>query len=222
MYLPSAKKSKSPFHQVFGVFALEVNKIMQATPSKLRREMGMCATTIYVQQQPWYDTLRVLVVRSPVSSLSFQVQHTWYLVRYMQAPNRLYKSEVRGSVSRVKLLVSRDCLIARACYKQSNPFLMRRRRTRSAVSPMERGPTAKHHPAWKSQCTQWFRAEKFPLLCPTPKVMPCSSLGDAGEARWPLSNRWIDTSPILPDAAHDSRNQGRVVSLSVLLSLIHI
>ena len=50
-YLPSAKKSKSPSHQVFGVFALEVNKILQATPSKFRREMGMCATTIYVQQQ---------------------------------------------------------------------------------------------------------------------------------------------------------------------------
>ena len=25
-------------------------------------------------------------------------KHTWYLVRYMQAPNRLYKSEVRASV----------------------------------------------------------------------------------------------------------------------------
>ena len=50
-FLLSAKKSKVPFHQVFGVFALEVNKILQATPSKLRREMGMCATTTYVQQQ---------------------------------------------------------------------------------------------------------------------------------------------------------------------------
>ena len=49
--LPSAKKSKLPSHQVFGVFALEVNRILQATPSKLRREMGMCATTICVQQQ---------------------------------------------------------------------------------------------------------------------------------------------------------------------------
>ena len=51
IYLPSAEKSKSPSHQVFGVFALEVNKILQATPSKLTREMGVCATTIYVQQQ---------------------------------------------------------------------------------------------------------------------------------------------------------------------------
>ena len=41
-------------------------------------------------------------------------------------------------------------------------------------------------------------------------------LGDVGEARWPLSHRWTDTSSTLPDAAHDSRNQGRVVSLSVL------
>ena len=66
--------------------------------------------------------------------------YTWYLVRYMQAPSRLYKSEVRGSVSRVKLLVSRDYLItqrlAHATEKAKRSF------------PMERGPTAKHHPAW--------------------------------------------------------------------------
>ena len=46
--------------------------------------------------------------------------------------------------------------------------------------------------------------------------MPRFSLGDVGEARRPLSHRWTDTSPILPDAAHESRNQGRVVSLCVL------
>ena len=61
-----------------------------------------------------------------------------------------------------------------------------------------------------------YRAEEFPLLCPTLKVLPRFSLGDVGEARWLLSQRWADTSPILPDAAHDSRNQGRVVSLSGL------
>ena len=46
IYLPSAKKHKLPYNKVFGVFAIEVNKILQATPSKLRREMGMCATAI--------------------------------------------------------------------------------------------------------------------------------------------------------------------------------
>ena len=61
------------------MFALEVQKILQATPSKLRREMGMCATTKYVQQQQQYYTIRVFVVRTPISSLSFQVQHTWYI-----------------------------------------------------------------------------------------------------------------------------------------------
>ena len=81
---------------------------------------------------------------------------------------------------------------------------------------MERGPTAKHHPAWNPQCTQWFRAEELPLLCPKPTVMPRFSIGDVGETRWLLSHRWTDTSPILPDAAHDSRSQGRVVSLSAL------
>ena len=72
-------KTKLPSHQDFGEFALEVKKILQATPPKLRREMGMCATTIYVQQQQHYYTIRVLVVRTPVSSLSFQVQHICYI-----------------------------------------------------------------------------------------------------------------------------------------------
>ena len=79
-------------------------------------------------------------------------------------------------------LVSRDYLITRTCYKQSNAFLMRRRR-RSAVSPWNvNGPPAKHHPAWNPQCTQWFRAEEFPLLCPKPKDMPRFSLGDSAVA----------------------------------------
>ena len=83
--------------------------------------------------------------------------------------------------------------------------------------PIERGSTAKHQrTAWNPQCTQRFKGKEFPLLCPKPKVMPRFSLGDVGEARWPLSHRWTDTSPILPDASHDSRNQGRVVSLSAL------
>ena len=142
----------------------------------------------------------------------------------MHAPKRLYKSEVRGSVSRVKTHCEQGYLIARTCYKQSNVFLMRRRRRRSAVSQLNVDPlrsTALRgirsgRPAWSPQCTQWLRAEEFPLLCPTPKVMPRFSLGDVGEARWLLSHRWTDSSPISPDAAHDSRNQGRVVSLSAL------
>ena len=61
------------------------------------------------------------------------------------------------------------------------------------------------------------RGAVAPLPYSTPRVMPRFSLGgDVGEARWSLSHRWTDTSPILPDAAHDRRNQGRVVSLSVL------
>ena len=102
----SGTKSKLHSHQDFVVFALEVKKILQATPSKLMREMGMCATTIYVQQQRQYYTIRVLVVRTPVSSLSFQVKHipvTWYLVRYMQAPNQQttwYTNERYASLSR--------------------------------------------------------------------------------------------------------------------------
>ena len=133
----------------------------------------------------------------------------------MQAPNSLYKSEVWGSVSRVKTpceqglphctyVLHAEQRLPHATEKAKGSF------------PMERGPTAKHHPAWNPQCTQWFRAEEFPFLCPKPKVMPRLSLGDVGGARWPLSHRWTDTNSTLPDAAHDSRNQGRVVSLSVL------
>ena len=40
IYLPSAKKGKLPSHQVFGVFALEVNKVLQATPSKFEKGNG--------------------------------------------------------------------------------------------------------------------------------------------------------------------------------------
>ena len=50
-------------------------------------------------------------------------------------------------------------------------------------------------------------------------------LGGVGEARWPLSHRWTDTSPALPDAAYDTRNQGRVVShseLSLLSSCVRL
>ena len=159
------------------MFALEVNKILQVTPSKLRREMGMFPTTTAAA------TIRVLVVRTPVSSLSFQVQHTWYLVRYMQAPNRLYESEVQGSVSRVKSPCEQ--VLPHCTYvlqaEQRLPHATEEKEKRSFS--MERGPTAKHNPAWNPQCTQWFRAEEFPLLCPTPKVMPRFSLGDHAVAQ---------------------------------------
>ena len=89
-----------------------------------------------------------------------------------------------------------------------------RRRRRSAVSPWNvdplRSTTLRGIRSARSRLGQRsFRS----FLCPTPKVTPRSSLGDVGEARWPLSHRWTDTSSTLPDAAHDSRNQGRVVSL---------
>ena len=40
IYFPSAKKSELPSHQDLGVFALEVKKSLQATPPKLRRDVG--------------------------------------------------------------------------------------------------------------------------------------------------------------------------------------
>ena len=113
--------------------------------------------------------------------------HTWYLVRYMQALNRLYKSEVRGSVSRVKTPCEQG-LPHYTYMLQAEQRLPHATEKAKSSFPIERGPTAKHHPAWNPQCTQWFRAEEFPLLCPKPKVMPRFSLGDVGEARWPLSH----------------------------------
>ena len=91
-----------------------------------------------------------------------------------------------------------------------------RRRRRSAVSPWNVDPLRSTTTLRGIRSARSGLRQEFPLLCPTPKVMPRFSLGDVGEARWPLSHRWTDTSPILPDAAHDSRNQGRVVSLSAL------
>ena len=93
---------------------------------------------------------------------------------------------------------------------------MRRTRRRSAVSPKG----AKVGPLRSTTLLRGIRSacsgEESPLLCPKPNVMPRFSLGDVGEAPWLLSHRWIDTSPILQDAAHDSRMQGRVVSHSAL------
>ena len=104
--------------------------------------------------------MRVLVVRTPVSSLSFQVQHTWYLVRFMQAPNRLHISEVRGSVSHVKTPLSRDYLMHVRATSRATPSSCDVEKAKRSF-PMERGPTAKHHPAWNRQCTQWFRQRSF-------------------------------------------------------------
>ena len=134
----------------------------------------------------------------------------------MQAPNRLYKSEIRGFLSRVNTPCEQGLphytYVLQA--EQRLPHATEEKAKRSF--PMELGPTAKHHPAWNPQCTQWLGQSFRSFLRPTPKVAPRSSLGDVGEARWPLSHRSTDTSSILPDAAHDSRNQGRVVSHSEL------
>ena len=127
-----------------------------------------------------------------VSSLwLFQVQHTWYLVPVHANTQQTAESEVRGSVSRVKTPCEQG--LPHCTYvlqaEQRLPNATEEKAKRSF--PMERGRTAKRHPAWNPQCTQWFRAEEFPLLClcPTPNVMPRFNLGDVGEARWPLSHR---------------------------------
>ena len=63
-----------------------------------RTACGNAAITIYFEARisaVLYE--RVFVVRTPVSSISFQVQHTWYLVHgAMQAPNRLHNQRYGG------------------------------------------------------------------------------------------------------------------------------
>ena len=171
------------------MFALEVKKILQATPSKLRREMGMCATTIYVQQiaAVLYDTS----TRCTYSGLESLVPGAAYLVpgTVHASTQQTIQTEVRGYVSRVKTPCEHG--LPHCTYvlqaEQRLPHATEEKAKRSF--PMKSGPTAKHHPVWNPQCTQWFRAEEFPLLCPRLKVMPRLNLGDVGEARWPLSHR---------------------------------
>ena len=171
--LPPNKVSCLPTKLLVCTLSKEVNKILQAPPSKLRPEMGMCVTTIYVQQQQYYYTIRVLIVRTPLSNLSFQAQHipgNWYLVRYMQAPNRLY-NQIGGSVSRVKSPCEQGLPHYPYVLQEEQRLHHATEKARRSL-PMERGPNARHHPAWNPLCTQWFRAEEFPLLCPKPHVMP--------------------------------------------------
>ena len=135
----------------------------------------------------------------------------------MQAPNRLYKSEVRGSVSRVKTPCEQG--LPHCTYvlqaEQRLPSATEEKAKRSF--PMERDPLPSTTLRVIRSARSGLGQRSFrSFLCPTPKVTPRSSLGDVGEARWPLSHRWTDTSSTLPDAAHNSRNQGGVVSLSEL------
>ena len=89
------------------------------------------------------------------------MQYTWYLVRYMQAPDRLYKSEVRGSVSCVKTPCEQG--LPHCTYElqaeQRLPHATEEKAKRSF--PMEREPTAKHHPAWNPQCKQRLGQRSF-------------------------------------------------------------
>ena len=61
------------------MFAPEVNEILQATPPKLRREMGVCgnaAITIYVQQ--YYTSTRTYTSLEPlVPGAAYLVTGTW-------------------------------------------------------------------------------------------------------------------------------------------------
>ena len=76
---------------------------------------------------------------SPVPRAAYLVPGT----RYIPAQKQATASEVRGSVSRGKNIVSSSYYLITGvyrCYKQGNAYLMRRRRRRSAVSPWNMDP----------------------------------------------------------------------------------
>ena len=68
-----------------------------------------------------------------------------------------YKSGIRGSVSRLKTPCEQG--LPHCTYVlQAEQRLPHATEKAKRSFPMERGRTAKHHPAWNPQCTQWFRA----------------------------------------------------------------
>ena len=144
----------------------------------------------------WNYTIRVrvFVVRTPVSSLSFRVQRTSYIRpgRHAHEPGTSSASCCcNGSVGRIETHVS-DTYVEVSVGGQAL-FLPIRRRLKEKEKSV----------VYKST---WYDLVRY--------MQAPNRLGDVGEARWPLSHRWTDTSPTLPDAAYDTRNQGRVVSHS--------
>ena len=95
---------------------------------------GNAPNIIYGTVQQYYRSTRTYSNLEPlVPGAAYPVPCT----RYMQAQSRLQNQRYGGLFRAEKTLVSRDYLITR--YKQSNAFLMRRRR-RSAVSPRNLDP----------------------------------------------------------------------------------
>ena len=103
------------------MFAPEVNEILQATPPKLIREMGMCGTAtsiIYVQQHYYTSTrTRTRVSCSLVPGAACLLPGT----RYIQAQNRLHNQRYGGLFRAEKLLVSRDYLITGVASSRVTP-----------------------------------------------------------------------------------------------------
>ena len=132
----------------------------------------------------------------------------------MQAPNRLlYKSELRASVCKRVKTPCEQGLPHRTYVLQAEQRLPSATEEKAKRSfPMELDPLPSTTLRVIRSARSGLGQRSFrSFLCPTPKVTPRSSLGDVGEARWLLSHRWTETSPILPDVPHDSRNQRRPI-----------
>ena len=151
------------------------------------------------------------VRQSRASRSRCSIPGAWYTIH--ASTKQTTDSEVRRSVSRVKTPCEQG-LPHYTCYKHSNAFLLRRRR-RSAVYPWNvdplrsttlRGIRSARRSRGKSSA---LNRKSCHALVPVTleKLNGCGRTDKTG------------TSPILPDGAHDSRNDSRVVSLSALSPL---
>ena len=87
-------KKKNAFPPIFGVFVLEVNEILQATPPKLRRKMGMLGqrSDYNIRTNNIYG-YSLYVLQSRASRSRCSIPGTWYTVH---ASTRLQNQRYGG------------------------------------------------------------------------------------------------------------------------------
>ena len=116
------------------------------------RDYTLCTAAAVV----FYDTS----TRCTYSSLEPLVSGAAYLVPvtvHASTQQTILRSEVWGSVSRVKTPCEQGlphCTSYVLQAEQRLPHATEEKAKRSF--PVERGPTAKPHPVWNPQCTQWL------------------------------------------------------------------
>ena len=165
IYLPSAKKNRLLSDQVFGVFALEVKQNPAGEASETEKGNGGVRDRNRTRSYTYSSSIictstRCTYFKSRASRCS-RCSIPGTLVPVHANTQQTAESEVRGSVSRVKTPCGQG--LPHYVVLQTEQRLPRKEKAKRSF-PMERGSTAKHHPAANPQCSQRFRAEEFPLL----------------------------------------------------------